>query len=73
VFVVKTYTSDEVLRVIRAEVKRSSYRKLAAEKGISLGSLADVMSGRSGISESIAQSFGFIREVTTEVRFRKAS
>ncbi len=69
----KTYTSEDVLTVIRNEVKRSSYRKLAAEKGISLGSLADVLSGRTAISESVAEAFGFVREVTTEVRFRKAS
>jgi hypothetical protein len=73
VFVTKTYKTDDVLAVIRAEVERSSFRKLAAEKGISLGSLADVVSGRSGISETIAEAFGFVREVTTEVKFRKAS
>lgn len=72
-FVTKTYTTDDVLKMIKAEVEKSSYRKVAAEKEVSLGSLADVLSGRSGISESMAAAFGFIREVTTEVTFRKAS
>lgn len=72
-FVIKTYTTEDVLKVIKAEVEKSSYRKVAAEKEISLGSLADVLSGRKGISESIAEAFGFVREVTTEVTFRKAS
>jgi hypothetical protein len=72
-FVMDTYTADDVLTVIKSEVEKSSYRKVAAEKEISLGSLADVLSGRSGISESIAAAFGFVREVTTEVTFRKAS
>jgi hypothetical protein len=72
-FVAKTYTTEDVLTVIRAEVEKSSYRKLAAEKSLSLGQLADVLSGRTGISEKIASAFGFVREVTTEVKFRKAS
>jgi hypothetical protein len=72
-FVMKTYTTEDVLKVIRAEIEKSSYRKLAAEKGISLGSLADVVSERTGISETVAGAFGFVREVTTEVKFRKAS
>lgn len=69
----KTYTTEDVLKVIRTEIEKSSYRKLAAAKGISLGSLTDVVSGRNGISEAIAEAFGFVREVTTEVTFRKAS
>lgn len=70
-FVAKTYTTEDVLKVIRWELDNSSYRKLAAQKGVSVGSLADVVSGRMPISENLAEAFGFSREVTTEVRFRK--
>lgn len=72
-FVNKSYTTEDVLKVIRYEVEKSSYRKLATEKGLSLGHLADVLSGRTGISETVAAAFGFVREVTTEIKFRKAS
>ena len=70
-FVNKSYTTEDVLKVIRAELEKSSYRKLAAEKGLSLGHLADVLSERTGISETVASAFGFVREVTTEIKFRK--
>jgi hypothetical protein len=71
--VAKTYDTEHVMSVIREELGKSSFRRLAAEKGVSSSFLADVVYGRTPISESLAQAFGFIREVTTEVTFRKAS
>lgn len=72
-FAMKTYTQDDVLGVIHKEIAGSSLRKVAQGKGFSAAYLSDVTTGKLGVSENLAAAFGFIREVTTEVRFRKAS
>lgn len=69
----KAYSKDDVLKAIESEIGKSTLRQVAREKGISCAYLSDVTLGKRGISENVAAAFGFIREVVTEVRFRKAS
>lgn len=68
----KAYTKDEVLEVIEREIKQSSLRQVAREKGLSGAYLSDITLGKRGISEKVAAVFGFTREVVTRVTFRKA-
>jgi transcriptional regulator with XRE-family HTH domain len=69
------YTEDEVKAEMRREFAKSSMSQVAREKGISVSFLSDIVNDRPGtwVSEAVAQAFGFVREVTTEVTFRKAS
>jgi transcriptional regulator with XRE-family HTH domain len=67
----KRYTEEDVIRAIRDEISESSLRKVAVKIGISAAYLSDVMRGNRAVSESVAASFGFQREIVTEVIFRK--
>lgn len=67
----KQFTQDEVLAVIRKEVDETSMTKVAARIGVSLALLSYVLSGDRAVSDSLAEAFGFEREVTTKVIFRK--
>jgi len=58
---------------IEKEISRSSLRAVSRLKGISSSVLSDVRLGNIGISESVALAFGFVREITTDIKFRKAS
>jgi hypothetical protein len=69
----KVYTQEDVLEVIRKEIETSSLRAVAELKGFSAPLLSDMMLGKRNISEKVAEAFGFVREVTTEVTFRRAS
>lgn len=69
----KTYTQDEVLAAIRKRTDASSIRSVAKELGLSAAYLSDVLLGNRQVSDKVAESFGFQREVVTEIRFRKAS
>ena len=69
----KQFTQDDVLAVIRKEVEASSLRKTAERIGVSAPFLSDVLRGNRLISETVAEAFGFVREMetVTTVRFRK--
>lgn len=69
----KTYTQTEVLAVIAQEAEETSVRAVARRLGMNAGYISDILLGRRGISEAVAEAFGFEREIVTEVRFRKAS
>ncbi|HUD21802.1 MAG TPA: hypothetical protein VMQ60_03075 [Acidobacteriaceae bacterium] len=69
----KTYTKEDVVAEIEKEISRSSLRAVSRLKGISSSVLSDVRLGNIGISESVALAFGFVREITTDIKFRKAS
>jgi lambda repressor-like predicted transcriptional regulator len=69
----KTYTQDDVLATIRTRTDASSIRSVAKELGLSAAYLSDVLLGNRQVSDKVAESFGFQREVVTEIRFRKAS
>jgi transcriptional regulator with XRE-family HTH domain len=69
----KTYTEDDVREDMRREFAKSSMSQVARDKSLSVSYLSDVLTGRQGVSDTIAKAFGFLREVTTEVTFRKAS
>jgi transcriptional regulator with XRE-family HTH domain len=69
----KTYSQDDVLKVIRQETDSTSIRQTAKRLGISPAYLSDVLLGNRGVSENIAAAFGFKRIITSEIRFKKAS
>lgn len=65
----KAFTKEDVIAEIKKEIAKSSQRKVAKAKGISNPYLSDVINGHRGISENLAEAFGFARQVYTEVRF----
>lgn len=67
----KQFTQDDVRDVIRKEVEQSSMTEVAARIGISISLLSYILSGDRSVSEAVAEAFGFEREVTTTVIFRK--
>ena len=67
----KQFTQDDVLAVIRKEVDGSSMTAVASRIGVSVSLLSYILSGDRGVSDAIAEAFGFEREVTTKVIFRK--
>jgi hypothetical protein len=67
----KTFTHDDVLAAVRKEVAETSLLATAARIGVSAAFLGDVLRGNRGISEKVAESFGFHREIQTKVLFRK--
>ena len=69
--VMKKYTTEDVIETIRKEINSTSLRQTARRIGVSAGYLSDVMRGNRTVSEAMASSFGFEREIITEVIFRK--
>ena len=69
----KTYTQDDVKEEMRRHFAKSSMCQVAREKGLHYPHLSDVLRGRKNVSDTVAAAFGFIKEVTTVVTFRKAS
>lgn len=67
----KQFTQDDVRAVIREEVDRSSMTEVAGRIGVSIALLSYILSGDRGVSDAVAEAFGFEREVTTTVVFRK--
>lgn len=67
----KTFTQEDVLKAIRAEVEQSSLRQTAQRIGVGASFLSDVLRGSRLISETVAKAYGFEREVQTTIRFRK--
>ena len=69
----KQFTQDDVLAIIRKEVEASSLRQTALRIGVSAPFLSDVLRGNRLISETVAEAFGFTREMetVTTVTFRK--
>jgi len=50
----KTYTNDELLRMLKERIAESSSTAIAAELGIKLGSLSQVTTGVRPVSPKIA-------------------
>jgi len=67
----KTYTQEDVLADIRKAVEESSLRKTAERIGVSAGYLSDILNDNRAVSDSIAEAFGYEREIVTKVTFRK--
>lgn len=67
----KQFTQDDVLAIIRKEVDASSMTATAAKIGVSISLLSYILSGERAVSDAVAEAFGFEREVTTTVVFRK--
>ena len=67
----ETYTQDDVLGTIREAVNESSLRQTAERIGVSAAYIGDILAGNRGVSETIADAFGYEREIVTEVIFRK--
>lgn len=68
----RPYSTEDVLRVIRREIAKSSLRQVARDKGLSAAILSKITTGNRGISQSVALAFGFSRVVQTVVRFYKS-
>jgi lambda repressor-like predicted transcriptional regulator len=64
------YTEAEVIAAIRKRTDASSVRQIAREVGVSPGYLSLVLVGKKPVSDTIAELFGFRREVVTEIRFK---
>jgi hypothetical protein len=69
----KEYTQADVLAVIRQEIDESSLRKTAKRISVTPAYLSDIMRGNRQVSQTIAEVYGFDREVITKVVFRKNS
>jgi len=67
----KNLTEQDVLEAIRKEIEDSSLRKVAERVGVDAANLCRMLNGERVISDSVADAFGFEREVTTKVIFRK--
>lgn len=52
-------TKDEVLRIIKLRLKGKTQVTLAEELNISPGYLCDILAGKRGISEMLAEKLGF--------------
>jgi transcriptional regulator with XRE-family HTH domain len=67
----KTYSADDVVDIIRKRTKESSLRQTARDLGLSASYLSDILLGRRDVSETVAEAFGYKREVVTEHKFTK--
>jgi plasmid maintenance system antidote protein VapI len=67
----KTYTENDIVELIRAEVAASSLTETAARLGVSISYVSDLVRGTRNVSERIAEELGFEREIQTKVSFRK--
>jgi plasmid maintenance system antidote protein VapI len=63
VFVMKKLTENEVLAIIRKEVESTSGREVAKRIGVHPSYISDILKGKRNVSEFVAASFGFEREV----------
>lgn len=67
----KTYDTEDVVEAIRKRTQATSLRQTARELGLSAPYLGDILLGRRAVSETVAEAFGFRREVITEHKFTK--
>ena len=67
----KNLTEQDVLQAIRKEIEASSLRKVAERVGVDPANLSRMLNGERTVSDSVAEAFGFEREVTTKIVFRK--
>ena len=67
----KTYTNEDVVEVIRKRTAETSLRQTARELGLSPSYLSDIVLGRRFVSDSVAEAFGYKREVVVEHKFTK--
>lgn len=67
----KQFTQDDVRAVIRKEADETSMTKIALRIGVSVSLLSYILSGERGVSDAVAEAFGFEREIVTQVIFRK--
>jgi hypothetical protein len=69
----KELTTEDVLKVIREDVEKSSLRKTATRIGISAAYLSDVLRGNRQVGEELAAHYGFNRtiKITKEVTFQR--
>jgi plasmid maintenance system antidote protein VapI len=68
---VKEYSHDQVEKVIRERVARSSLRAVAREIGVSPAYLSDVLLGRRALTDRISLHFGFRKHVEVKTFFVK--
>ena len=69
----KTFTQEDVVADIRKAVEATSVRQTAASIGVSAAYISDILNGNRGISDAIAEAFGYEREIVTKVTFRKSA
>jgi len=65
----KTYHTDDLMRELRGRVGKATQTAVAAELGVSLQHLNDLLMGRRKMSERVAAAMGYRMEVV----FRKQS
>lgn len=65
------FSEEDILEVISKEIKLTSLRKTAARVGISAAYLSDIMRRNRGISDNVANAFGFQQVIVVSVTFRK--
>lgn len=69
----KTFTREDVLKVIQEEIERTSIKATADRLQVTTSLLYDVLKGNRAISAKVAEKFGFKREIITQVIFRKSA
>jgi hypothetical protein len=69
----KELTTEDVLKVIREDVEKTSLRKTATRLGCSAAYLSDVLRGNRQVGEDLAAQYGFNRtvKITKEVKFQR--
>ena len=69
----KELTTEDVLKVIREDVAKTSLRKTAIRLGISAAYLSDVLRGNRQVGEDLAACYGFSRtvKITKDVKFQR--
>jgi len=55
----RTYNASQIESVLRKMVKQTSFRRTAAELGVTAAYVSDILKHRRGLSERIAKALGF--------------
>jgi phenylalanyl-tRNA synthetase beta subunit len=55
----RTYNASQIESVLRKMVKQTSFRRTAAELGVTAAYVSDILKHRRGLSERVARALGF--------------
>jgi transcriptional regulator with XRE-family HTH domain len=70
--VVKTFTQDKVVEMLRKKQGNRSLRALARELGISPAYLSDIYKGRRNPGPAILDGFGLHKKVTISTQYEQS-
>ena len=55
----RTYNASQITAILKGMVKRTSFRRTAAELGVTAPYISDILKRRRGLSENVARAMGF--------------